>query len=110
MKNFLKRFEENDTHFFVMKSYLYPIFEVDRKKEEFHIFFIKNNSSPDAYFEGYKDLKVRRMNKLEVKYFKANYENYKREMSNEDGVVFNFKTKPFDKKLCPTYRQYVLNL
>jgi hypothetical protein len=110
MKNFLKKFEEDDTQFFVMKSYVFALFEVDRSKPEYHIFYIKKNSNPDAYHKGYMNLKERKMNKKEIAYFKENQDKYNVDLWNEDGKVFNLKTKPFDKSLCPQYKQYVLSL
>jgi hypothetical protein len=110
MKNFLKRFEESDSEFFVMKSYITASFEVDRKKEEYHIYYVKNNSNPEAYCQGYMNLKERRMNKKEIRYFKENIEEYTIVMNTGDGSIFNFKKKPFDKSKCPTYKQYILSL
>lgn len=110
MKNVLKRFEEDETQYFVMKSFVYAAFEIDRKKPEYHIFFIKKNSNPDAYHKGYMNLKERRMNKKEIEYFKKNQDKYDTVLWQEDGKVFNLKTKPFDKSLCPKYKQYILNL
>jgi len=110
MKNFLKKFENSDTDFFVMKSYITASFEVDRKKEEYHIYYIKQNSNPEAYCEGYMNLKVRRMNRKEVAYFQENIRDYHPVLVNDDGTVFNFNSRPFDKEKCPTYRQYMLSL
>lgn len=110
MKNFLKRFEDGDTEFFVMQSWISPIFEHDRKKEEYHIFFIKKNSNPEAYQQGYMNLKLRRMNRKEVAYFKENIQEYQVDLQNEDGTIYNYKDKPFDKSQCPKYKQFFLNL
>lgn len=111
MKNFLKKFEEDNTQFFVMKSYVFAAFESERKKEEYHIFFIKKNSNPDAYYKGYVNLKERRMNSMEIEYFKKVVdEKYSVEMWNNDGKIYNLKSKPFDRSQCPPYRQYILNL
>jgi hypothetical protein len=110
MKNFLKRFEDGETQFFVMKSYITATFEVERKKEEYHIFFIKKNSNPDAYCQGYMNLKTRRMNRKEVKYFLNNKSNYHPVLDADDGTVYNLNSRPFDKSQCPTYRQFVLSL
>lgn len=109
-KNVLKKMEGNDVNFFVMRSFVYPIFETDRKKPEYHIFYIKKNSNPDAYYRGYMNLKIRRMNKKEILYFKNNVSSYYEDFKNEDGTVFNLKDKPFDKTQCPLYKQFVLNL
>jgi hypothetical protein len=110
MKNMLKKFEEDDTQFFIIKSFVFAIFEVDRKKPEYHIFYIKQNSSPEAYCQGYMNLKERKMNKKEVKYFKESIEKYDPVIWGDDGKVFNLKSKPFDKSLCPQYKQYMLSL
>lgn len=111
MKNILKKFEEDGTQFFVMKSYLYATFETDRKKEEYHIFYIKKNSNPDAYYGGYMNLKERKMNKKEIAYFKKHVdEKYDVDLWNKDGKVFNLKGRPFDKSQCPIYKQYMLSL
>lgn len=110
MKNFLKEFEDGDTEFFVTKSYIYAAFETERKKEEHHIFYIKKNSNPEAYFQGYMNLKMRRMNKKEVAYFKSVKSNYNSQLRNEDGIVFNLKSRPFKKSQCQTHKQYLLNL
>ena len=110
MKNFLKRFEEGETEFFVMKSYITATFEVDRHKEEYHIFYIKPNSNPEAYCQGYMNLKMRRMNRKEVAHFLKNMKEYHPVLKNDDGIVYNLNKRPFDKSQCPTYRQYVLNL
>jgi hypothetical protein len=111
MKNMLKKFEEDDTQFFVIKSFVYALFETDRRKPEFHIFFVKKNSNPDAYYKGYMNLKERKMNKKEIEYFKKNQEEkYDTVLWSEDGKVFNLKTKPFDTELCPKYKQFMLEL
>ena len=110
MKNFLKQFENDETEFFVMQSWITTIFDYDRKKEEYHIFFIKKNSNPDAYQQGYMNLKLRRMNRKEVAYFKENIELYNVELKNKDGTIYNYKDKPFDKSQCPKYKQFYLNL
>lgn len=110
MKNFLKRFEEDDTEFFVMQSWLTPIFEHNRKKEEYLIYFIKKNSNPEAYQQGYMNLKLRHMNRKEVQYFKQVIKNYEVTLENEDGKIYNHKDKPFDQSQCPKYKQFYLNL
>jgi hypothetical protein len=110
MKNVLRRFENDDTQFFVMKSYVSAAFETDRKKNEYHIFFIKKNSNPDAYHKGYMNLKIRKMNKKEIKYFLSKQEEYVVDLCNHDGVVYNLKSKPFDKSQCPRYKQFMLSL
>jgi hypothetical protein len=110
MKNTLKKFEDGPTEFFVSKSFVSAIFETERKKSEYHIFYIKQNSNPEAYCQGYLNLKSRRMNRKEVEYFKRNIDNYTETMKNDDGTVFNLKTKLFDKSQCPTHKQYALIL
>jgi hypothetical protein len=111
MKNYLEKFEQNrNQEFFIMKSYVFATFEIDRKKSEYHIFYIKPNSNPEAYQEGYKDLKVRRMNKKEIKYLKSHLDKYKMVLSNEDGSVYNLIGRPFDKTRCQKYKQFMLNL
>jgi hypothetical protein len=117
MRNFLKKFEDNGDNFFVAKSYLTVGFEYDRKKPEFSIFYIKKNSSPDAYHREYKDLKVRKMNRKEIEYFKGRSDEYleikvndKGEDFSEEGTVYHLRSNPFDKTKCKTYRQFSLNL
>jgi hypothetical protein len=111
MKNQLKKFEESETKFFVMKSYITAKFETDQKKAEYDIFFIKENSMPDSYFLGYRNLKRRKMNRKEIAYFlDVKGEKYKEVIDNEDGTIYNLKSRPFDKKDCPKFKQYALNL
>lgn len=110
MKNALKKFENNDTEFFVMRSFITAAFEIDLKKAEYHIYYIKKNSNPDAYHKGYMNLKIRRMNRLEVEHFRKMIDSYKEVLINEDGTVFNFKKKPFDTNQCPGYKQFILSL
>ena len=110
MKNVLKKFEKGNTQFFIMKSFVYAVFEIDRKSPEYHIFYIKQNSIPEAYCQGYMNLKERKMNRKEIKYFKDNLHNYETVVWNEDGKVFNLKTRPFDTSQCPLYKQYMLSL
>ena len=110
MKNLLKKFEETDVKFFVMKSYITAAFESDRKKPEYNIFFIKPNSIPDAYYLGYRDLKIRKMNRKEIEHFKRNIDNYNIKLKNEDGTVYNLKDRDFDKEHCTKFRQYSLFL
>ena len=117
MKNKLKKFEEDkDVQFFVIRSFITAAFETEYKKAEYHIMYIKKNSVPDAYYLGYKDLKSRRMNRLEVEHFKKNIDlytdnvSYSKEKDIELGIVYNLKTKPFDKEQCETYKQFSLNL
>ena len=110
MKNVLKRLENNDdANFFVMKSFVTTVFESDRKKPEYHIFYIKKNSMPDAYFMNYRDLKSRRMNRIEVEHFLKNRHlytdqvEYVKEHDIEDGSIYNLKSKPFDKSQCVSF-------
>lgn len=110
MKNFLKKLEDSEVDFFVMRSFLSPAFEFDKKKPVYHIYYIKKNSSPDAYHKGYMNLKIRAMNRMEASYFREHLHLYDEVMKNDDGTVFNFKTRKFDRALCPTYKQYVLSL
>ena len=110
MKNVLKKYEGNDVNFFVTKSYVTAKFDYDREKPEFHIFYIKKNSNPEAYHEGYTNLKMRKMNRIEVEYFKENMKNYDVALKNTDGAVYHLRSKPFDKTQCPSYRQLSLNL
>lgn len=110
MNNVLKKYEKGTTQFFIVKSFIYASFEIDRKSPQYHIFYIKKNSIPDAYCQGYINLKERKMNKIEIKHFKDNLENYETVIWNEDGKIFNFKAKPFDTSLCPGYKQYLLSL
>lgn len=110
MKNILKKFEQDDTEFFVSKSFVFASFETDIKKAKYDIYYIKKNSNPDAYHLGYMNLKIRNMNKMEIKYFKENMNLYREKLSNEDGTIFNLKTKPFDTGQCPQYKQLTLNL
>ncbi len=110
MKNVLKKLENNDVPFFVMKSFVSATFETDIRKAQYHIYYIKKNSNPDAYHRGYMNLKIRKMNSMELKYFRENQHLYIEELRNNDGTVFNLKTKPFDKSQCPGYKQFSLNL
>ena len=110
MKNVLRGMEKDDTSFFVMKSYITAAFEIERKKSEYHIFYIKYNSNPDAYYQGYMNLKMRKMNKKEVSYFKKNTGKYIEVMDNDDGTVYNLKGRMFDPLDCRKYKQYLLNL
>lgn len=109
-KNILKRMEEDDTQFFVMKSFVYAKFETDMRMPEYGIFYIKKNSNPDAYHRGYMNLKFRKMNKKEITHFRKNIDKYTEDLRNEDGTVFNLKTKPFDKTICQKYQQFSLKL
>jgi len=109
-KNLLKKWEEDDTQFFVARSYITAGFDTDRKKAEYHIYFIKKNSNPEAYHEGYMNLKIRRMNKKEVSHFRQHLDDYIDVLSNEDGTIYHLKAKPFDKSNCPKYEQLSLNL
>lgn len=113
MKNTLKKYEEDEEQqFFVMKCYMYMIhMEDERKKAEYHLFFIKKNSNPDAYHKGYVNLKHKPLNRMEVAYFKDTMDkNYDNVLENEHGTIYNLKGRPFDKSKCPTYKQMVLNL
>lgn len=110
MKNILKKFEKDDTQYFIAKSFLYPIFESDRRKNEYHIYFMKQNSNPDAYHKGYMNLKHRKMNRLEREHFKENFDKYDKVLQNDDGSIYNLKTKPYDVSITPRFKQYVLSL
>jgi hypothetical protein len=110
MKNFLKKFENNDTEFFVMKSFVFASFETEMKRPIYHVYYIKKNSNPDAYHKGYMNLKIRKMNKEEIKHFLEVQDKYEVVLWNTDGKIFNLKSKPFDKSQCPGYKQFTLNL
>lgn len=110
MKNSLKKLEDSEVDFFVMRSFLSPAFEFDKKKAVYHMYYIKKNSNPDAYHKGYMNLKMRQMNRMEVSYFRENMQSYHEALKKEDGTIFNLNGRKFDRSICPTYKQYVLSL
>tara|TARA_R110002020_G_scaffold58337_3_gene159816 strand:- start:5756 stop:6106 length:351 start_codon:yes stop_codon:yes gene_type:complete len=84
---------------FILKSYITTIFEYNRKKEEYHIYWLnKRKKFFDDEFR-YCSLSHKKMSKNELAFFKDNEEIYEQTLVNKYGAVWEHKDIRIEKNL-----------
>jgi len=88
---------EDRTHHFIMKSYITTIFETDRKKPEYHLYWYNENKMWEDTSMIYKNLSAKKLGKKELKYFFDNQDIFVEVKTNKHGTVWEHKDIGFDK-------------
>jgi hypothetical protein len=97
--NKLKQVLENKTQHFILKSFVYPAFEHQRKKSEYHLYWINMNKGVFEEYPKYKNMSCKMLNKKEMKLFMSLLEEYRTAVKNNYGVVWENKKLGLDKDL-----------
>lgn len=97
--NKLKQVLENKTQHFILKSFVYPAFEHQRKKSEYHLYWINMNKGVFEEYPKYKNMSCKMLNKKEMKLFLSMLDEYHQAVNNNYGVVWENKKLGLDKDL-----------
>ncbi len=97
--NKLKQVLENKTQHFILKSFVYPAFEYQRKKSEYHLYWINMNKGVFEEYPKYKNMSCKMLNKKEMKLFLSILDDYHQAVNNKYGIVWENKKLGLDKDL-----------
>lgn len=97
--NKLKQVLENKTQHFILKSFVYPAFEYQRKKSEYHLYWINMNKGVFEEYPKYKNMSCKMLNKKEMKLFMSVLDQYNQAVNNKYGIVWENKKLGLDKDL-----------
>jgi hypothetical protein len=97
--NKLKQVLENKTQHFILKSFVYPAFEHERKKSEYHLYWINMNKGVFEEYPKYKNMSCKMLNKKEMKLFMSVLDQYNYAVNNKYGIVWENKKLGLDKDL-----------
>jgi hypothetical protein len=97
--NKLKQVLENKTQHFILKSFVYPAFEHQRKKSEYHLYWINMNKGVFEEYPKYKNMSCKMLNKIEMKLFMSVLDQYNQALSNKYGIVWENKKLGLNKDL-----------
>jgi hypothetical protein len=97
--NKLKQVLENKTQHFILKSFVYPAFEHQRKKSEYHLYWINMNKGVFEEYPKYKNMSCKMLNKKEMKLFMSVLDQYNHAVNNKYGIVWENKKLGLDKDL-----------
>lgn len=97
--NKLKQVLENKTQHFILKSFVYPAFEHQRKKSEYHLYWINMNKGVFEEYPKYKNMSCKMLNKKEMKLFLSMLNDYREAVNNNYGVVWENKKLGLNKDL-----------
>ena len=97
--NKLKQVLENKTQHFILKSFVYPAFEHQRKKSEYHLYWINMNKGVFEEYPKYKNMSCKMLNKKEMKLFMSVLDQYNQAVSNKYGIVWENKKLGLNKDL-----------
>lgn len=103
--NKLKQIIDNKTHHFITKSYVFPAFEHERKKSEYHLYWYNAKKGIYNDLHRYQFLSHKLLNKREMRMFLNNLDSYNKEIESEDGIIWVNKNIGFDKSkvIIPQY-------
>jgi len=107
--NKLKQIIDNKTYHFITKSYIYPAFEYNRKKSEYHLYWYNAKKGVYNDLHRYQCLSHKVLNKKEMMLFLDNLSVYNKEIDSEDGVIWSHKEIGFDKNKV-LINQYKLSI
>jgi hypothetical protein len=97
--NKLKQVLENKTQHFILKSFVYPAFEHERKKSEYHLYWINMNKGVFEEYPKYKNMSCKMLNKKEMKLFLSVLNEYHQAVNNKYGIVWENEKLGLDKDL-----------
>jgi|TARA_R100000081_G_C4769939_1_gene144930 hypothetical protein len=98
-RNKLDSLSSRSVPHFILKSYIQTIFEYERKKEEYHIYWL--NKRRKFFDDEYKycSLSYKKMTKNEISFFKNSLDSYKKALDNKYGCVWEHKDIEVRKSL-----------
>jgi hypothetical protein len=97
--NKLKQVLENKTQHFILKSFVYAAFEHDRKKPEYHLYWINVNKGVFEEYPKYKNMSCKMLNKKEMKFFLSVLDEYHKLVESNYGTVWENKKLGLNKDL-----------
>ena len=97
--NKLQQILDNGTQHFIIKSYIYPAFEHQRKKAEYHLYWVNMNKGVFEDMPRYRHMSFKMLNKKEMKLFISIMDQYHTPINNNKGIVWENKKLGFDKTL-----------
>jgi hypothetical protein len=95
--NKLNQVVNNSTQHFIILSYITTIFDYDRKKGEYHLYWYNKNKGVDPDDTHYKNLSYKRMNNKEIRFFHSTMNQYNLDIDSEDGKIWSHKEIGFNK-------------
>lgn len=95
--NKVKQVIENGTQHFVLKCFITPSFEYNRKKSEYYLYWFNKNAGIDTESMRYKNMSSKKIGRSEIKYFLSIIESYQLNDFGEDGCIWHHKQIGFDK-------------
>lgn len=96
--NKLNQVIKNGTQHFIVKSYITTVFDYQRKKSEYHLYWHNKNAKVEVD-DLYVNMSNKLMNPKEVKFFKSIINQYNVDIESEDGFIWSNKQIGFDKSL-----------
>ena len=107
--NKLKQIIDNKTFHFIAKSFIFPAFEYNRKKSEYHLYWYNAKKGIYNDLHRYQCLSHKLLNKKEMKLFLDNQDIYNKEIDSNDGIIWVHKEIGFDKRKV-LIEQYKMNI
>jgi hypothetical protein len=96
-KNKIEQVIDDNTFHLITKSYISANFESERRKTEYHVYWVNENRGENEDLEGFKNLSNRKLNKNELKFFFNNIHLYELKEDNKYGCIWENKKIGFDK-------------
>jgi len=107
--NKLKQIIDNKTFHFIAKSFVFPAFEYNRKKSEYHLYWYNAKKGIYNDLHRYQCLSHKLLNKKEMRLFLDNQNVYNKEIDSDDGIIWVHKEIGFDKRKV-LIEQYRMNI
>lgn len=107
--NKLKQIIDNKTFHFIAKSFIFPAFEYNRKKSEYHLYWYNAKKGIYNDLHRYQCLSHKLLNKKEMRLFLDNQNVYNKEVDSDDGIIWVHKEIGFDKRKV-LIEQYRMNI
>lgn len=95
--NKLKQIIDNKTFHFIAKSFVFPSFEYNRKKSEYHLYWYNAKKGIYNDLHRYQCLSHKLLNKKEMRLFLDSQNVYNKEVDSDDGIIWVHKEIGFDK-------------
>jgi hypothetical protein len=95
--NKLNQVINDNTQHFIILSYVTTVFEYNRKKSEYHLYWYNKNKGIDPDDINYKNLSYKKMNNKEIRFFQSIVNQYNLDLDYEDGKIWSHKQIGFNK-------------
>jgi hypothetical protein len=106
--NKIKEVIDNGTHHFILKCYVTAVFETERKKPEYYLYWHNDNKTWDDETIMYKNLSSKKLGKKELRYFLDNLNLFNEVKNNKYGSIWEHHKIGFDKNKVKI-QQYFLD-